>query len=227
LINAYQAWLDERASWRSVIYLNLVRSVNDILDVLVQQMAHQNILTSPSGSATTHPLMDTGDSEETGTESSENGTLIAGPSFRFTNKHKLLTFRLSPLRQVQAALEAQIGAGASKVDDLSLSNRFVDPAPFVEVEPLAVRSSNVRRPKEFSIRSDCGWKETLRRLRSQLSLDHPKHTSKGSQAAGLLEAVVGCGQDIASLWTDDVVQAILRSRDMRLEELSGLLVVLI
>jgi len=38
LINANQAWLDERASWRSVIYLNLVRSVNDILDVLVQQM---------------------------------------------------------------------------------------------------------------------------------------------------------------------------------------------
>ncbi|EIM79929.1 G-alpha-domain-containing protein [Stereum hirsutum FP-91666 SS1] len=38
LAYAHNAWLEERASWRSVILLNLVRSVNTILDILGKEM---------------------------------------------------------------------------------------------------------------------------------------------------------------------------------------------
>ena len=177
LAYAYQAWSDERASWRSVIYLNLIRSVNNILEVLALEMSSQQ----PPSPVTKHPLIYSGRPSKIDTDFSDDETFVARHSFIFTERHKLLTLRLAPLRHVQEDLEAQIGAGASRVDELSTSYSTTDAAPFVETERLAARSSSARQPSEFYVRSDCGWKETLSRLRLQISAssDHPKRQIKG------------------------------------------------
>ncbi|KIM77183.1 hypothetical protein PILCRDRAFT_825533 [Piloderma croceum F 1598] len=217
LAYAYQAWLDERASWRSVIYLNLIRSVNHILEILALEMSNQNSLSHRPTHTTAHSLVH---SEESETDVSDDETFVAQPPFAFTGKHKLLKLSLAPLRGVQKDLEVQIGAGASEPEDLSTWYDYTDPAPFAEVERLVARPSNPRRPNEFFIRSNCGWKETLNKLRPRPSPDHPQHPKKGKQH-NIVEILVGCSVNIKSLWTDEVVQAVLKRRNMRLEESSG------
>jgi len=222
LTYAYQAWLDERASWRSVIYLNLIRSVNYILDVLALEMSNQEISRHPLTATIAHPLAYSMHFEESETDFSDDETLIVRPPLAFTGRHKLLKLRLAPLRGVQKDLEGQIGAGASEPQDLSTWYNSTDPAPFVEAERLAARPSNSRQPNEFFVRSNCGWKETLSKLRPRhsSSQDHPKQAKRKHEE--VIRILAGCGGDIKSLWTDDVVQAVLKRRNIRLEESSGL-----
>ncbi|KIM89646.1 hypothetical protein PILCRDRAFT_812466 [Piloderma croceum F 1598] len=222
LAYAYQAWLDERASWRSVIYLNLIRSVNHILEILALEMSNQDSSRHGPSPATARSLAHLRHSEESETDVSDDETFVAQPPFAFTGKHKLLKLSLAPLRGVQKDLEVQIGAGASEPEDLSIWYDCTDAAPFAEVERLAARPSNPRRPNEFFIRSNCGWKETLNKLRPRLSTspDHPNPPQKGKQNS-VVEILVGCSANIKSLWTDEVVQAVLKRRNMRLEESSG------
>ena len=222
LAYAHQAWLDERASWRSVIYLNLIRSVNIILDILDKEMSRQNATNRPPSPVPAHPLISSESSLETETDFSDDATLVTQPLLHFTDRHKVLKLRLAPLREVQADLERQIGAGASEPPDLSTYYHFTDAAPFVGAEDLAARSRNPRQPNEFFVRSNCGWKETLSRLHPQLSMapGHPGPTNRKRQAA--IDIVAGCGEAIKSLWTDGVVQAALKLCHIRLEEESGL-----
>ena len=219
---AHQAWLDERASWRSVIYLNLIRSVNNILDILTKEMSRENPTDRPPSPVPAHPLVSSQSSLETETDFSDDETLVVQPLLPFTDKHKVLKLRLAPLREVQTDLERQIGAGASEPPDLSTYYRFTDAAPFVGAEALAARSRNPRQPNEFFVRSDCGWKETLSRLHPRLSMapDHPNPIDRKRRA--VVDIVAGCGEAIESLWTDEVVQAALKRRRIRLEEESGL-----
>jgi guanine nucleotide-binding protein alpha-1 subunit len=226
LAYAYQAWLDERASWRTVIYLNLIRSVNHILEILTLEMSNQDSSSHQPTPAHSHVRFRHSDEWET--DISEDETFVVRPPFAFTGKHKLLKLSLAPLRGVQKDLEVRIGAGASELQDLSTWYDYTDAAPFAEVERLIARTSNPRRPNEFFIRSNCGWKETLNKLRSGLSTspDHLQPHKKGKQDS-VVEILVGCSANIKSLWTDEVVQSVLKRRNMRLEESSGLSVTVV
>jgi guanine nucleotide-binding protein subunit alpha len=145
------------------------------------------------------------------------------PPFQFTEELKALALRLCLLGEIQRELEKQIGAGAIEPHDLSTSVSITDPAPFVEEERLAMRSPSPRRPNEFFVRSHSGWKERLSKFRPRLSLepDHPKRSNKWKQTS-LLGIIAECAKDIEALWADEVVQAVLKRRDMRLEDSSGL-----
>jgi guanine nucleotide-binding protein alpha-1 subunit len=222
LAYAHQAWLDERASWRSVIYLNLIRSVNNILNIVTKEMSRQNATSRPPSPVPAHPLVSSQCSLETETDFSDDETLVARPLLPFTDRHKVLKLRLAPLREVQTDLERQIGAGASEPPDLSTYYHYTDAAPFLEAEALAARSRNPRQPNEFFVRSNCGWKETLSRLHPRLSItpDHLNPIDKKRRA--VVDIVAGCGEAIKSLWTDEVVQAALKQCHIRLEEESGL-----
>lgn len=90
--------MQERDSWRAVIQLNLLRSINTILDILQRDMANSG---SPSS-----PISSESDSEDD------------EPRLRmrlhFTENHKLLKLRLAPLRRVQKDLERRLGSGAEE-----------------------------------------------------------------------------------------------------------------
>nr|GAT45989.1 G-protein alpha subunit [Mycena chlorophos] len=90
---AKEAWEHERSGWRSVVQLNIIRSIILILEIIEAEM---------SGSG---PLLDDDDSSRRLSESSTSGDA-------FTDKHRLLMIRLAPLRGVEAALKRRLGAGA-------------------------------------------------------------------------------------------------------------------
>ncbi|KAK0189499.1 guanine nucleotide binding protein, alpha subunit [Armillaria mellea] len=94
LTYARREWTEERLLWKSVIFFNLVRNVNDILDILAQEM---------SRSATT--LADNS-SDDSSADESPNVPL------KFKETHRLLKLRLGPLRRIQTDLERRLGNAA-------------------------------------------------------------------------------------------------------------------
>jgi guanine nucleotide-binding protein subunit alpha len=88
---AQKSWAEERASWRAVILLNLVRSVNNLIDILTETLDSADLLTS-------------GSSE---------------PAQRLTplnETHRTIMKRLGVLRQIERDLRMLLGSGASEIE---------------------------------------------------------------------------------------------------------------
>ncbi|OSX63793.1 hypothetical protein POSPLADRAFT_1169191 [Postia placenta MAD-698-R-SB12] len=103
---APNAWQQERASWRSVIQLNLVRSVNIILDVLAEEMAAAPSRTTSPGpgsivtSRPTSPNFHTiPASPSADLDPDADADADTAPPLEFSHQHALLKMRLTPLRQ--------------------------------------------------------------------------------------------------------------------------------
>jgi len=225
---APQAWQAERASWRAVIQLNLVRSVNVILDVLADEMASSSFTrpTSPalmseearSQRKSPEPSLSNSDWEaETSIE-----RLSATP-LQFTNKHALLKLRLAPLRHVESDLRHRLGAASSEVstDTPGASASQMHATPFDN--PYA----RTARADDLYLRSNRSWQDALHMQYQNgtrgkdPSADRP-HEKGRLSPDNATEVIVSCCDDIRSLWEDDVVRAMLHRRKMRVEESSGL-----
>lgn len=152
LAYAYDAFLAERAAWRAVIHLNLIRSVNNIIEILWKEI-------SANGSPTDAPprpytpmteLLDADSDDE-----SEEPEPSADPSGSpLTEFHRELMLRLSPLRQVQRDLEHSLGAASSE----ELPTHSGGAAPWS-------LGGGGWRMREFSVTSRSGWKGALGRIR--------------------------------------------------------------
>ncbi|KAH8111207.1 hypothetical protein DFH11DRAFT_1729676 [Phellopilus nigrolimitatus] len=189
LAYARNAWQEERASWRAVVQLNLLRSVNLILDVLQSALAGAG-----SGASSSAYLLDDVDDDD----ATPPPPPAAGLALSET--HKLLRLRLAPLRRVQADLERRLGSGAEEPVSVAGGPPTVA-APFDA-------SGAARRPQEFYVRSSTGWKSALDRLR-------PRSSSAGSREEAQERArrerdaeestaiIAGCCD---ALWTDSVVR---------------------
>jgi hypothetical protein len=129
---AQPAWEKERDGWRSVVQLNIVRSITTIIGVVEAEM---------NGDITA-------DSEE---DDDETQAGDGGEMVKFTDKHQMLMIRLAPLRAVEAELKHRLGAGTDPVQPSlpMTATPFDDPA-----DNLGPR----RTAPEFSVRS---WKEVL------------------------------------------------------------------
>jgi guanine nucleotide-binding protein subunit alpha len=97
---ARKGWKAERASWRAVIQLNLVRSINTIVETLQSEMD----IPKDDNAARRRSLSDASHEDEP-----------LPLSIPLTNKHQLLKLRLDPLRRVQADLEKQLGAATEEI----------------------------------------------------------------------------------------------------------------
>lgn len=212
LTYARKEWSEERAGWRAVIFLNLVRNVNLILSHLENEMA--DIPYDPD------------DSQE---KLDAPRPARALPRLKFTEKHRLLKERLAPLTTVQDNLESNLGSA-------SLDPRTADAigaAPFDEPD-------DGRRPlQEFSINSSNGWKTALdkfRTLRSAPTTRNDPVTNENSSSPvtytsrrvsvrhsedEIAEIIASCRDDIKSLWDDDIVGETLIRRKVRLEDRPG------
>lgn len=132
---AQEAWEKERNGWRSVVQLNIVRSITTILNVMEAEL---------NGDVPA----ESDDDERTQVDDDNNNDEEVR---RFTDRHQLLMIRLAPLRGVEAELKHRLGAGSEPVQPaLSMTaTPFEDPS----------ESRNFRRTlPEFSVRS---WKEVL------------------------------------------------------------------
>lgn len=197
-------WTEERASWRAVIYLNLVRNVNRILELMVREISDRNLYN-----------MD-GEVSDDSMEEIIIARARSLPPLRFQEKHRLLQQRLRPLLGVQKELESRLGAGAMELHSTSVTT----------AAPFEVPTSTRRRGfSEFSIHSSNGWKSALGKLRTRSS--PPENERDALKKANdldedFVETLVSCQSAIRELWEDSVVQEMLNRRKIRLEDAPGL-----
>ncbi|CDO72779.1 hypothetical protein BN946_scf184994.g32 [Trametes cinnabarina] len=218
LAYAYDAFLAERAAWRAVIHLNLVRSVNSILDVLYRELPEKTIISDPGARPYT-PGLDVGpldaDIDEEDDEREYLSDFLESP---LNDSHRALMLRLGPLRMVQRDLERFLGAASSE----EVHSGSADVAPW---------NTGGWRPREFAVTTRSGWKTALNRMRQPAghqpslarSSSSARHSEKTDDAEveAAVEILAACAEDMWALWTDATVREVLDKRSMRPEEGPG------
>ncbi|KAF9450753.1 G-alpha-domain-containing protein [Macrolepiota fuliginosa MF-IS2] len=201
LTYARREWSEERASWRAVIFFNLVRNVNEVIEHMAAEMADLPYPRYP---------------ENDSTEDLPIRPVKTLPPLKFKEKHKQLRIKLAPLQQVQRELEQQLGAASTEIYGSNPSSA----APFEAVTP-----SGRRAPHEFSINSSNGWKSALDKFRKGPS-NRPEAangTNKVSKDVEeeIAEIIAGCREDIKVLWEDSIIKEVLSRRKARIEDAPG------
>ncbi|TFK49487.1 G-alpha-domain-containing protein [Heliocybe sulcata] len=128
-----KAFKAESGAWRAVIHLNLVRSVNFILDLLSANPQFAISSSPASVIVTGFDVLGISQSPD-----SQPGTLT-GPIIEPTDELRRLKMRLSPLKRVEEMLSKRISA-----DDPHVSRKGLNSA------------------SEVSVRSGSGWKALAR-----------------------------------------------------------------
>lgn len=162
LAYAYDAFMAERAAWRAVVHLNLIRSINGILDVLYRVLPQHVLSNDPNTrSYTPGPEAMAGPLDVDMDDEDEDREPTPDPSGCPLNEsHRALMLRLGPLRKVQRDLERCLGAASTE----EVHSGSGGAAPW-----------NVGgwRPREFAVTTRSGWKGALGRVRAagRMSLD--------------------------------------------------------
>jgi guanine nucleotide-binding protein alpha-1 subunit len=214
LTYARKEWSEERAGWRAVIFLNLVRNVNLILSHLENEMA--DIPYDP-------------EEEELQEIVEVPRPARALPRLKFSEKHRLLKERLAPLATVQDSLESNLGSAS--LDPRTASE--LGAAPFDELD------DDQKPLPEFSINSSNGWKTALEKFRTLRSAPTSRADSSANDASSspvtlasrrasvrhseddIAEIIASHRDDIKTLWEDDIVGETLMRRKVRLEDRPG------
>ncbi|KAI0746950.1 guanine nucleotide binding protein, alpha subunit [Daedaleopsis nitida] len=200
----------ESDAWRAVIHLNLVRSVNFILDLLSNTIAantspyapsyHANVNQHGHGNVNAQSSSGGGDTSPTVPSFAHHRMSATPQSAGDIRRYKLA---LSPLRQVEMILLKQLAVhdvpsrAGTRAD--SRSNPWMTGRP------------------EVAVRGGRGWKSLLRRR-----ADDDARTANGLEelenARQILDA---CKADIVSLWESEFVQSGLKDEGVVLWEQSG------
>ncbi|KAF8893912.1 guanine nucleotide binding protein, alpha subunit [Infundibulicybe gibba] len=194
LINSPKAFRTERASWRAVVQLNVVRSVRLILDAMSEAQAYSTrSSSSPLSSRSPSP-----------TSSQEYPPL--------SPEHLRLKMRLLPLQQVEEALLRRLTpAGSSEFEATHLS-------PVTNL-PYSSRSATV---KEVAVNSTAQWKGAFSRLlsttRTSFESSQDIDFDDPNDPGVILHA---CSEDMVRLWNDPTVKALLKMQKIRLEDMAG------
>lgn len=190
-----EAFRAERASWRAVVQLNVVRSIRLILNAISE--AHG--LTAASGSPVSSPL------------TPSDRTVKDYPPL--SPELLALRFRLLPLQQVEEAL-------LRKLAPPGYANRDATHLSTMTNLPYAVRSQH--SVHEVSINSSAPWKTAFGRLilrnndgEQDIDFDDP-------QDPGVV--LHACAEDMVRLWNDPTIKQLLKVHGLRLEDMAGLYV---
>ncbi|KAF8520549.1 guanine nucleotide binding protein, alpha subunit [Gautieria morchelliformis] len=203
------AFREERLAWRSVIYLNLVRSVRRIIDAL----SPVDPSDSPTGS-------DPADEDEpyVGRPSTSQGSATTSALFS-SQPYVELKARLEPLLVLEEKLIKLLAGG-----DDDEATQLAWPAP-----PDGAAMSKDRPPtpsnskSEVSLNTRHNWKRALNKLALGSKNDSSPSELDGwwndpSDPGHVLDQ---CRPDLEKLWGDEAVQAELKRKRLRLEESSG------
>jgi len=196
-------WTEERASWRAVIYLNLVRNVNQILNLLDRETSDRSIFHME------------GDMSDSSSEEIRIARAKSLPPLKFKEHHRLWQQRLRPLLGVQKDLERRLGSASMEMYTTSVTT----------AAPFDAPASSRKGISEFSIHSTNGWKSALGKLRNMRigPLENEKDALKQANDLDdeLIETLVSCRNDIKELWEDPIIQEMLTRRKIRIEDSPG------
>ena len=205
---AREAWDAERASWRSVIQLNLIRSILTIVEILQAEMdgKHPESDNPPLDVLSRSPVSI--DHRASISTTGDRGDLMpkkvasSGLSSLLTDEHQLLRLRLGPLRRVETDLKRRLGAPADE--------EGVATSPWLDVGSSQV---SPQHKKEFYVR----------RLTEALAQGHG-HSGMASDNVvdEVTEVIASCKDDMVALWSDRTVRMVLKNWNIRLEDSAGL-----
>ncbi|KAF9064323.1 G-protein alpha subunit [Rhodocollybia butyracea] len=227
---AREEWDAEKASWRSVIQLNLIRSITSILDALQAEIDGEPLSTALELEENDGPT-ESRRSIDLLSASIENDELIPSPQSTFSSE-ELQTFqglriRLSPLRHVEIELKKKLGAATEEVTEMLESpqdERYSVDAPDSR---YMVRVGKTRQRKiqggEMAVRG-LSWREFLTYGIRKHSLSGRSRTSSEIQDAnksGISEILSGCKDDMKSLWVNEKFRGVLVKRNIEMENNAG------
>lgn len=200
--------------WRPIIHLNLVRSVNFVV----------NFISNRSGSNDSNGVPTIRDRASSSSLTSATTASATIPSI--PPELRKLCIRLAPLRQVEENLIRFLSNGTG----MALPHVSYNPVTGEQMsEKLkSMLAYHPLKASEVSIPSGSSWRRGLKR-RSEDALTDESNASTGSytlaersddgQNRRILAAL---GDDMAALWTNRVVQQSLKSAEIALEEQPGL-----
>lgn len=160
LAYAYSSFLAERAAWRAVIHLNLVRSITSMMNVLMKEFS--TVFPGTDFSSSIEPEFEEDEDEKEARNDPASSPL--------TESHRLLLLYLAPLRRVQRDLEKSLGAASME----DVHSNGADAAPWANGGPRF-------RPREFAVTSRSGWKSALNRVRGIKGDGDSVHEKEGWQ----------------------------------------------
>jgi len=203
LMNSPKAFRAERASWRAVIHLNVVRSIRIILEAMTEAQAAQ------TASYPTSPTSPLASSSRSPSDTTSDALAHLPP---LTAEHLKLKMRLSPLVQVEQALVRKLtppGSAEFEATHLAnVSNNYADRV--------------AARAKEVAVNSQFAWKSMFGRflpdsrdsIDSQEGIDWDDPEDPG-------RIIYACGEDMIRLWNDETIKEILKAQNIRLEDQPG------
>ncbi|KAJ7155205.1 guanine nucleotide binding protein, alpha subunit [Mycena filopes] len=192
-----QAFRAERASWRAIIHLNILRSLQIILDAVALA---SNATDLPPDSAA-----DSNSHSEAVTYPRPDADLLA------------LRARLLPLLEIQALLTRRLAS--RDVDHLDTDSR--GPGPLIST---LFRRRGAR--EEIALNSAVAWKAAFTRSRSS-SGGHGRESFETQDAVDWDDAddpgplLHARSADLQRLWAHPTVRAVLERQGIRLQEESG------
>ncbi|KAI3604173.1 putative g-protein alpha subunit [Moniliophthora roreri] len=203
LTYARNEWLQERSAWRMVIFFNLVRNVNAIMDILSREMS----------AAAFSPSDYVGSSDDSSEDVPDGRPLL-----KFKEKHRLLKLRLGPLRRIQTDLECRLGASAVEPHSTPGSTA----APFGDPP----EDASQRHPNEFCINSSNGWKTALEKVKVTMRPGRADINSGSlrkirSVDDEISEVIAGCRDDMKAIWEDPTIREMLNRSKLRMEDSPG------
>lgn len=228
------AFREERVLWRSIIQLNLVRSVHTILDALADVRLHE--LPAPPS-----PMLSPTSSYSPFSPSaslSPAASFSPASPFAYSHSHghphghgHAHVARAATVASDSDADTDSADAPALPAHLLALRVRL---APLRDVEALLI-AKLVPPPEdgayptprargdstgEVFVRPGAGWKRAMRLG----GLGRPYSAgAAGQETADEVQGVLSqCRVDLVALWRDPMVRGILRKRKIRLEESPGL-----
>ncbi|KAK1229921.1 hypothetical protein PQX77_007020 [Marasmius sp. AFHP31] len=182
-------WDKEKDGWRTVVHLNLIRSIITIITLIEEELGGDAHLPFDRGS---------GDEDEEDDRTAV-GSFSDHESINFGDRHHRLMVRLAPLRGAEATLQRILGCGTDYVNRSTLP---MAATPFdTPVHDPAIK----RSLGEFAVRC---WKDVV----------HPEGREQNvEQCDGELEdaisTITACREDMKALWEDKLVQhAVSRGR---------------
>ncbi|KAJ3526907.1 hypothetical protein NM688_g8198 [Phlebia brevispora] len=203
LTYAPRAWEQEKASWRAVIQLNLVRSINVILDALALRLAATPASSRKSSMSPISPSSGRFMSPPPSPTLEDNPYSSMGsiPSERRNHLLKL-RLRLAPLRQVEVDLKARLGDGTNELTELNIGSEPLFASPFDDAPAISSRPS-----KEVTVRSHQSFKdkERDRKTKNRTSLRQTP-TGVDVDRDPVSDVLAGCADDMVTLWEDSVIQ---------------------
>ncbi|ESK89094.1 putative g-protein alpha subunit [Moniliophthora roreri MCA 2997] len=222
---AKEEWLREKASWRAVIQLNLIRSISVILETLraeiedtpyvdepdpqsetpnqvVGQQSPDFALASPVSPVSTN----SGSSGSSGASEAYDPRIIqeelALRKRDVEEKYHDLRDQLSRLKAVEMDLKRVLGAGTEEVTSMEMDDEKTE----VFVRPWK-------------------WREVLRgsgpKRQGDMGNDMVAMRQEDIAALEATRAIASCRNYMQLLWNDEGVRLVLVKRNIRLEETAG------